>query len=433
MRLICDGVVQREGVPGLAGRLGRSERHLTAVLTTELGAGPLVLADAQRLRVARLLVAQTRLRLADVAFAAGFAGERELDEALASGYGVRASTVRAEAARHQDGAAAAPAPGTIALRLPVRAPMDGRGVLSFLVKRAVPGVEHGSDHPPGGYGRALALPHGPATVWLHVGESAVDVVLRLSDLRDLGAAVNRVRRLTDADADPVGVDEVLAADRALAASVLARPGVRVPGAVDGAELVLRAVLGQQVSVAEARTTTGRLAEALGAPLPEGLAKDGLARLFPSPAAVAERGAEVLTGPRRRIDSILAVAAALAGGDLRVHPGRDPGELSRDLRALPGIGPWTAGYVAIRVLGATDVLLPTDLMIRRGAEALGLPADVRGLDAHSRRWSPYRSYAGMHLWRACAPATRAAGSAPATRSASATRSAGSAPATRSATM
>jgi AraC family transcriptional regulator, regulatory protein of adaptative response / DNA-3-methyladenine glycosylase II len=286
----------------------------------------------------------------------------------------------------------------IALRLPVRAPVDRRGVLSFLAKRAVPGVEHGTDAE---YGRTLALPHGPATVWLSLGQSWLDVTLRLTDARDLDGAVSRVRRLTDADADPAAIDEVLAADPALLPSVLATPGIRVPGAVDGAELVLRAVLGQQISVAAARTTTGRLAEALGSPLPDGLADGKLARLFPSPAAVAERGAEVLTGPRRRIDSILAVSAALAGGDLQVHAGRDPGELARDLRALPGIGPWTAGYVTMRVLGATDVLLSTDLMVRRGARALGLPSDIRGLDAHSRRWSPYRSYAGMHLWRASA--------------------------------
>jgi AraC family transcriptional regulator, regulatory protein of adaptative response / DNA-3-methyladenine glycosylase II len=435
MRLIGDGVVQRDGVAGLARRLGCSESGLTAVLSTELGAGPLELARAHRTHTARLLIESTGLGLADVAFAAGFAGERELDEGLLAVYGVRSGALRAaagSAAGLTAGSAAGSAagsvagstagggpagslPGTVALRLPLRAPMDGTGLLSFLVKRAVPGVESGGD---GRYGRALALPHAAATVWLSVGESTVDVVLRLGDLRDLGAAVSRVRRLMDADADPAGIDGVLAADPTLAPSVLATPGVRVPGAVDGAELVLRAVLGQQVSVAAARTAAGRLATALGAALPKtltiGLATDdqldvvrpttlpatdgGLLRLFPSAAAVAERGAEVLTGPRQRVGTILAVAAALASGELQVHPGRDPAELSRDLQALPGIGPWTAGYVAMRVLGATDLLLATDLMVRRGAEALGLPCTVRGLDAYSPRWSPYRSYAGIHLWR-----------------------------------
>lgn len=395
MRLIGDGVVEREGVPGLAGRLGYSERHLTRVLTTELGAGPLALARAHRAHAARLLVETTDLQLADVAFAAGFASVRQFNDTLLAVFGVTPTTLRADAkrrARHTP-----PQPGTIALRLPFRTPMDGAGLLSFLGRRAVPGVEHGDD---GCYGRALSLPHGPGTAWLRIEESYVDTLLRLADVRDLGAAVSRLRRLTDADADPAGADEVLSADQALAPAVAATRGIRVPGAVDGPELVLRAVLGQQVSVAAARTAAGRLAEALGTPL--STADGELRRLFPSPAAIAEHGAEVLTGPRRRIRTVLTVAAAMAGGQLQVHAGRDPAELSRELQALPGIGPWTAGYVAMRVLGAPDVLLSTDLMVRRGAAALGLPSTVDELDERSRRWSPWRSYAGMHLWRASSP-------------------------------
>jgi len=397
LRLIADGVVHRHGVPGLAGRLGCTDRELTTVLVAELGAGPLALAEAYRAHTARMLLDSTQLSAADVAFAVGYAGVRSLDEALSAAHPASGG-LRTGVRRPGGVAAGVGRPGRVALRLPLRPPADGRAVLSFLVKRAVPGVEYGAD---GRYGRTLALPHAPATVWLRVDDSTVDAELQLGDLRDLGTAVCRLRRLMDLDTDPAEVDGVLAADQALAPSVLAGPGIRVPGAVDGPELVLRAVLGQQVSVAAARTVTGRLAAALGATVGTG---DGeLVRLFPSPAAVAERGAEVLTGPRRRIDAIRTVAAALAGGALRVHAGSDPAELSRDLQALPGIGPWTAGYVAMRVLGATDVLLSTDLMVRRGAAALGLPSDLRGLDAYSRRWRPYRSYAGMHLWRASAAA------------------------------
>jgi AraC family transcriptional regulator, regulatory protein of adaptative response / DNA-3-methyladenine glycosylase II len=425
MRLIGDGVVERDGVPGLAGRLGYSQRHLTRVLTAELGAGPLALARAHRAHAARLLIETTELRMADVAFAAGFASVRQFNDTILAVFGVPPSALRSAALQAAAlgsaalgsaalGSAAlgrgrhvAPQPGTIALRLPFRRPMDGAGLLAFLCARAVPGVEAGGEAVAGGgYGRTLALPHGPATVWLRIEESYVDTVLRLGDLRDLGAAVSRVRRLTDADADPAGTDEALAVDPSLAPSVLATPGIRVPGAVDGDELVLRAVLGQQVSVAAARTMAGRLAAALGAELPavwtaspRDKGPTELWRLFPSPAAVAERGAQVLTGPRRRIDTVLAVAAALADGSLQVHAGRDPVELSADLQALPGVGPWTAGYVTMRVLGAPDILLASDLMVRRGAEALGLPSTVDGLQAYSRRWSPWRSYAGMHLWRA----------------------------------
>ena len=441
VRLITDGAVEREGVAGLAGRLGCSAERLTAVLGAELGAGPLELAAARRAQVAWLLLVGTDLPASEVACAAGFGGRRQLDGALLAVYGMAAEALRAAGPRPPGSPAGLGGTGlggsgagtqvtgervtTIALRLPTRAPVDAAGLLSFLVRRAVPGVEHGCA---GRYARTLALPHGPATVALGVDGRGVDAVFRLSDLRDLGPALARIRRLTDADTDPAGADEVLAADPALAPSVLATPGIRVPGAVDGPELVLRALLGQQVSVAAARTTTARLAAALGAELPPSLraaaqplppslraaaqpppadgdlpARDAppggeLRRLFPTPDRVAEDGAGVLTGPRRRIAAIRGVAAALAAGDLRVHAGRDPVELSNDLQALPGIGPWTAGYVAMRVLGATDVLLSTDLMVRRGAEALGLPATVPGLEEHSRRWRPWRSYAAMHLWR-----------------------------------
>jgi AraC family transcriptional regulator of adaptative response / DNA-3-methyladenine glycosylase II len=173
----------------------------------------------------------------------------------------------------------------------------------------------------------------------------------------------------------------------------------VPGTVDGAETVLRAVLGQQVSVAAARTAAARLTAALGTPLqtPDG----ALTRLFPTPEVVAEHAAEVLTGPRRRIEAVRTVAAALAGGELVVDTGRDPEQLRAELEALPGLGPWTAGYVVLRVLGGTDELLHGDLAVRRGAAWLGLPSDMDGLRTYARRWRPWRSYAGMHLGRAAA--------------------------------
>ncbi|HEY3263274.1 MAG TPA: AlkA N-terminal domain-containing protein, partial [Pseudonocardiaceae bacterium] len=254
LRLIADGVVQRHGVPGLAVRLGCTDRELSTVLLAELGAGPLALAEAYRAHTARMLLNLTDLPRADVAYAAGYAGLRQLDEALVPAFGVLPAMP------------ATTRPGTVSLRLPTRLPVrpaDWDAVLSFLVKRAVPGVESGAD---GRYGRTLALPHAPGTVWLGVVDSTVEAVLRLGDLRDLGTAVYRLRRLMDLDTDPVDVDSVLAADPALAPSVLAAPGIRVPGAVDGAELVLRAMLGQQVSVAAARTVTWRLVEALGTPL-----------------------------------------------------------------------------------------------------------------------------------------------------------------------
>jgi AraC family transcriptional regulator of adaptative response / DNA-3-methyladenine glycosylase II len=218
-------------------------------------------------------------------------------------------------------------------------------------------------------------------------------------MRDLGSAVSRLRRLLDLDADPAAIDEILGADPDLAPSVAATPGIRVPGSVDGTETVVRALLGQQVTVAAARTATRRLAEALGerVPTPDG----DLTTLFPTAAAIAERGHEILTGPARRIETIRTVCAAIAEGDLDLHVGADAETLRTKLTSYPGIGPWTAGYVTMRLLGDPDVLLLQDIALRTGATRLGLPSTVDGLADRSRPWRPWRSYAGMHLWRAAA--------------------------------
>ncbi len=398
VRLIADGMVEREGVPGLAARLGYSTRQLNRVLTAELGAGALALARAHRAQAARVLIETTTLPLADVAFAAGFASVRQFNDAVQAVYATTPTDLR----RH---ATPQPTPGALTVRLPFRTPLDGAGLLDFLAARAVPGVECATDR---GYARTLRLPHGPGAAAVRLTPSHWDCTLRLGDLRDLPVAVSRLRRRLDADADPCAVDEVLGADPALATAVAGRPGIRVPGAVDGAETVLRAVLGQQVTVASARTAAARLVAALGEPMPGEPVPGGTdspSLLFPAPAAVAEHADEVLTGPRRRIETVRAIAAALAAGDLVVDPGRDPEELRGELEAIPGIGRWTAGYVALRVLGATDVLLDTDLAIRHGAAALGLAADADELRRRARRWRPWRSYAGMHLWRAAAIRSR----------------------------
>jgi AraC family transcriptional regulator of adaptative response / DNA-3-methyladenine glycosylase II len=282
------------------------------------------------------------------------------------------------------------------LRLPFRPPLDAGGLLDFLGARAITGVEHSTN---AWYARTLRLPHGVATARLTPAPTHVEAALTLSDVRDLGSAVTRLRRLLDLDADPIAVDELLGTDPALAASVAKTPGLRLPGSVDGEETLLRALLGQQVSVAAARTTLTTLATVAGEALDR---PDGeLTRLFPSAAAIAASGPDLLAGPARRRETVHAVACALADGSLRVDVGRDADELRAELESFPGIGPWTAGYVLMRVLGAPDVLLHSDLALRRGATALGLPADA-ALQTHAAaRWRPWRSYAGMHLWRAAA--------------------------------
>lgn len=287
---------------------------------------------------------------------------------------------------------------TYTAELPARAPFAADALLGFLAAHTVRGVEHVRGRT---YRRTLRLPTGAGTVALTLpqGSGATDVAaaLRLEHEADLPAALSHCRALLDLDADPVAIDTVLAADPALRPGVTAEPGLRVPGTVDGPETLIRTMLGQQVSVAGAQTAAAKLVLAADQRLPE---PDGeLTHLFPSPGAVAQLGSAVIVGPRRRADAIIGAAAAMADGTLEVTRDRSSADLTSDLVALPGIGPWTAGYVAMRLLADRDVLLTGDLVLRNGAALLGLPATPAALGSHSTAWRPYRSYAGMHLWRA----------------------------------
>ena len=407
MRLIADGVVDREGVPGLARRLGYTERHLHRMLTAEVGAGPLALARAQRAQAARTLLETTGLSLAEIAFAAGFGSVRQFNETVRQVYGVAPSALRSTLRRvpapRRRPAVEAPAEGMLTLRLAYRPPLDAAALLGFLKTRAIPGVE---EYRPGSYRRALRLPHGPAMVELVPQTGYVSAQLRLSDVRDLAPAVTRCRRLLDLDADPVAVDATLAADPALAASVTIAPGVRVPRAVDGFEIAVRAVVGQQISVAGAVTVLGGLvAQARsvlcpapsGAPVATGASEPLLP--FPDPATVRELPDTAFRMPARRRETIRAIATAILDGDLDLDPGADRAAQAAALRAVPGVGDWTIGYVRLRALGEPDAFLPTDLGARRAAARLGLPDDPRALAAHAAdHWAPWRSYALMRLWR-----------------------------------
>src|SRR3954465_13847486 len=363
MRLINDGEVERSGVPGLAARLGYSERQLHRLLVGELGVGALALARARRAQPPRVLIETTDLPMADVAFAAGFASIRQFNDTVREVFAATPSALRAK----RRGATAG-TPGELTLRLTARAPYDAGEVLLFLGAHTVPGLEEWDGTT---YSRVLDLPHGPAVVRLSpAADGAVSARLRLTSLRDLGAAVTRCRRMLDLDADPAAVDEVLGADPALASLVAGAPGRRVPASPDAAELAIRAVLGQQVSVAGARTLTARLLAA-GAPLPEPVGT--LTHVFPRPEALADVDltAVGLTGTRRR--TVHALAAALAAGAIPLDPGADRTEAARALVAVPGIGPWTAALVGLRGLADPDVWLPGDLALRRSLTALGSSA------------------------------------------------------------
>ena len=384
MRLISDGVVDREGVPGLAGRLGYTERHLNRMLAAELGAGPLALARAQRAQTARTLIETTDLSLADIAFAAGFGSVRQFNDTILQVYARPPGELRRRRpAEVRD-------TGSITLRLAYRPPLDSDALLAFMASHVLPGVEEVSGTT---YRRGLNLPHGTATVALTPADRWISAELRLSDVRDLAPAVARCRRVFDLDADPVAVDGTLGADPALAEQVRTEPGVRVPRAMDGFEIAVRAVVGQQISVASACAALARLGRAV--PRPEGADLVG----FPSAETVAGLPDSAFGMPTARRATVRALAEAVADGKVDLEPGADRAETTARLVDLPGIGPWTAGYVAMRAIGDPDVFLPTDLAVRRGAGALGLPTGQKALEEHAERWRPWRSYALIRLWRA----------------------------------
>lgn len=391
MRLVHDGVVEREGVDGLARRLGYSSRHLTRVLRSELGAGPLALARAHRAQTARTLLASTELPIADIAFAAGFGSLRQFNETIAEIYRATPSELRALSRRGRAGAAADSdaASGTLTLRLAARAPLDHAGIFRFFADHAIPGLETGDD---AFFARPIALPGGMASIEVRPEASGGALVasVRLARLADVGAAVARIRRAFDLDADATAIDAALAADPALAPLVAAVPGIRIAGSFDPVEALFRTLVGQQISVAAARTALGRLVAQLG--------EGG----FPSAATLAERGRDVLRGPTSRIDAIVGVAEAIAEGRLALDIGMPLADFRATLLAQRGIGPWTADYLAMRALGSPDVLPVDDLVIRQSAAALGMPAERAALTRHAQRWSPWRSYAALHLWRARPP-------------------------------
>ncbi|GAA4572977.1 AlkA N-terminal domain-containing protein [Actinocorallia cavernae] len=390
MRLITDGVVDREGVPGLAARLGYSTRQVERQLLAELGAGPLALARAQRSQTARLLIETTALPMAEIAFAAGFSSIRAFNDTVREVFALSPSELRRRVPAGR--AAGETTPGTLSLRLPFRAPLNPDNLFGHLAATAVPGVEEWRD---GAYRRTLRLPYGHGIAALAPRPDHIACRLTLSDLRDLAVAISRCRRMLDLDADPVAVDDRLRTDPLLAPLVDKAPGRRVPRTVDEAEFAVRAVLGQQVSTAAARTHAARLVTAHGTPVddPEG----GLTHLFPTPRALAALDPETLAMPRTRRATFTTLVGQLAEGTLHLGVESDWAEARARLLALPGFGPWTVDVIAMRAFGDPDAFLPTDLGIRRAAAELGLPSTPAALIARAEAWRPWRAYAVQYLW------------------------------------
>jgi AraC family transcriptional regulator of adaptative response / DNA-3-methyladenine glycosylase II len=393
MRLIADGTVDRDGVTGLAARIGYTTRQLERLLQAEVGANPLALARAQRTQTARILIETTGLPFSDVAFAAGFSSIRQFNDTVREVCALTPTELR-ERARTKFGRNESGGSGTLSLHLPVRTPFAYDGLFGHLAASAVPGVEEVRD---GAYRRTLRLPSGHGVVSLRPRVDHVLCDLVLDDFRDLSTAIARCRRLLDLDADPEAAVDVLGGDQHLGALVAKAPGQRIPRTVDEEELAVRVVLGQQVSIKAARTHARRLVEAYGTPIND--ANGVLTHAFPEVSQLAEIDPAHLAFPKSRQRTLIALIRGLADGEIVLGPGCDWNRAREQLLALPGVGPWTAEVIAMRGLGDPDAFPASDLGVQLAAKALGLPSDVRALTEHSGRWRPWRAYATQHLWTA----------------------------------
>ncbi|HTW19884.1 MAG TPA: Ada metal-binding domain-containing protein [Mycobacteriales bacterium] len=360
------------GVRALAQSLHVSERHLHRVLVAEVGAGPLALARTRRAQTARLLLDATDLPITTIAFSAGFSSLRQFNDTMREHFGVPPRELRRRPAAQLAGS------GSLTLRLAVRAPYAAAAFLGWLRLHLLTGVEELD-----GITYRRVLPSG-SVVSMQIAADVISLITRVDDVRSLPDTVARCRRMLDADADPVAVDGSLSEDPLLAPMVAARPGLRVPGAADGFELVVRTVLAQQVSLGAAHTFARRLVEAYGKPLDAPVGT--LSARFPTADALAEATYDGIGLTGGRVRSLRALATAFAAGELALDPAADRDETRARLMAIPGIGPWTVEYVAMRALGDPDAFPGSDLVLRR-----------RTTGTDPSRWAPWRSYAAMHLW------------------------------------
>lgn len=382
---IAEGALNDGSVDDLAAELGVSARHLRRAMEARLGVAPVELAQSRRLALAKQLLHDTSLSLTEIALSAGFGSIRRFNAVFVKVMGSAPSRLRR----------ALPAPGSgLVLRLDHRAPYDWDAMLGFLAARAIPGVERVDD---GCYRRVVHDGEHTGTIALsrEAGRDALALRVSPSLLPVLMPLVARVRRMFDLDARPDVIGRVLARDPMLAPLVAARPGLRLPGAIDGFEAAVRALLGQQVSVAAATTLAGRFAAAFGAPHAGG---DGLAYRFPTAREVAARSVDAIAKiglPGARAAAVHALASAVAGGTLELHGGHDLDAFVARIVELPGIGPWTAHYLAMRALHLPDAFPAADLGVKKALAGAG----PRQAEARAAAWRPFRSYAVMYLWTA----------------------------------
>ena len=388
LRLIEHGALDSAPLAALAERIGVGERHLRRLFADELGASPLDVAATRRLLFAKQLLTETALPITAIAGAAGYASLRRFNAAFVGSYGKPPREFRrARAGRATDDG--------IVLRLPYRKPYDFAALAAFHARRTIPGVEAIEA---GSYRRSIMLEGQPAGFSVAPIDGDDALALRVHGVRTpmLGAVVARVRRMFDVDADPRAINAVLRRDPLLAPLVRRWPGQRLPGAWDGFELAVRAVLGQQVSVAAARTLASRIVEHHGTPFARAPLA-GIGALFPTPAALADAPLELLGITRARAATIRGIAQACRDGTLDFGIEQTlPGIVER-LCALPGIGAWTAHYIAMRALSQPDAFPAGDLVLRKLAGGDG-PLGERAMETRAEPWRPWRAYAVMLLWR-----------------------------------
>ena len=388
LRLIDDGALDSSSVDGLAAKLGIGLRHLHRLFMHHVGASPVTVAQTRRLHFAKRLLDETDLPIAEVALAAGFGSVRRFNHTFRRTYGRAPRDLRRRGGTLH-------ATDDVVLKLAFRPPYDWPQVRAFLAARALPGVERVDER---GYARTVACAGGAAIVSVRALDGPDALELRVSGAAPaaLFALVSTARRVFDLAADPEAIARGLRADPLLGRLARRRPGLRIPGAWDPFECAVRAVLGQQVSVAAARTMAGRLVARAGHALDPG--HDGLTHLFPAAAAVAaaDLGGLGLTGARER--ALRGLARAVADG--RVDFDAPAGDVTAALAELPGLGPWTAQYVALRALGDPDAFPHGDLVLRRAA-GNGAALSARALAARAEAWRPWRAYAVLHLWRSAA--------------------------------
>ncbi len=390
LRYIAEGALDEGSVDELASRLGIGERHLRRLFIKHLGAAPLAVAQTQRVHFAKRLISETSLPMTQIAMDAGFSSVRRFNAAVQKAYRRNPTTLRRSKTRERiDGNT-----GDLTLRLAFRPPLPWDLIMDFLRLRAIPGVEHvGRDV----YRRSVVVEDTPGIIEVHRPNGAPYLQLRVPSMLSGGLAtiVADTRRLFDLGADPRQIAAHLTRDRVLARRVRRAPGLRVPGAWDGFEIAVRAIVGQQVTVKGATTIMGRLVESHGTLLPVS-ARNGVTRLFPTAARLARARLGRLGMPGARAEAIGTLARAVVSGDLRLDASEGLDATVTALSALPGIGPWTAHYIAMRVFGEPDAFPEGDLGLRR-ALARGRVVSTRELTKRAEAWRPWRAYAAMYLW------------------------------------